>query len=273
MLNLTTTELKTLSKAVKSRFSFLNISNLLNPIIKDESFKESLKRIIGKKGTETVKNNVANEFVADLLGYENFNTVLHVAEKHESLSKSEIVSKLNNLVNSFEYSDESYLQNHTIECLHENLDNFKIDGESYIAELLEELDIILTCESNIMKNKAFESINSLFNSKINTIEIQSCNDDNPDYYEVRFIMELLNGDKLTIDVDLTTENGEISRINTERSLINGVSLDDCDHNDFIFDFLVVFADGVFQTNVIPNKNKTIIDDEKMKKISLFLSQI
>jgi hypothetical protein len=270
MLNLTTTELKSLSKAVKSRFSFLNISNLLNPIIKDESFKEILKRIIGKKGTETVKNNVANEFVADLLGYENFNTALHIAEKHENLSKNEIISKLNSLVNSFECPDESYAQNHTIECLHENLNNFKIDGETYIKELLKELELSSLFNPKI---KAFKSINSLFNSKINTIEIQSYNGDNPDYYEVRFVMELLNGDNLTIDLDLITEMEQITRINTERSLINEVSLDEVDYNDFIYDFLVVFVDGVFQTNVVPNKNKTIINDEKMKKISLFLSQI
>lgn len=269
MLN-TTTDLKNLSKKVKTQFTFSKIASFLNKIVKKDSFKEMLATVIGQKSDETIKNGQANEIVASLFGSRDFNELIATTQKNESLSKNEIVSGIETILKTLNNESSYYEQSHNIGVVHQNLTNYYNDCMGGLLESLPDMQEDAKSGQDYAKRTLamFNIIKCIHGQKVVKIEVSSYTESNR--CEISMVLDFENEDKIDIDavLHLCLVDNSIEYVESENTKVNDISLNLM--SEYYDDFIIGILGGFTESNIVPHKEKEF-SSEEMKKLSVLVS--
>ena len=268
----TTTELKALSKTLKNTFTYNKVSSLLTNIITDNSFFDKLTKIIGKKGTKTIKQHESDQMAANALGFNDFNTAIDVLTKKESLSLSEVKRILNNLelnnykndllsFQQFFNKERTYFQTAIKDVVEEMQGEPEFndeEGYTYCKEYLLfkegltsyfKLDLIdIIVKSEYLGDNEYDVEYTLFFKNENTIKLSCKIKSDTEFCTVDYIFE----DTIEIDDENLTQYSEFCL---------------SEQQDFFIEFLQGLASVTFIMNI---EKKGHIDENSLKKISSIL---
>lgn len=267
---LTTTDIKSLSKNIKSTFTFSAVADILNKIVKKDSFKDMLKVVIGKKGNETINQRKSDEIVAKLLGSRTYNTLLSSVGEKESLKDYEIKSSLEDILKNLNNQPDNSTYNHYLRCLNENIARYFAEREKDFATEKQDIDKLDELLSNDKIDLTLIAlINSVKDKEITKVFIDSYNELTE--CEIRMVLTFENDITIEIDAKLImcSATGTIDWITEEKTTINELSIDDSEQifNEFISSILNGFTDA----SVTPPNEKAYTAEE-LKRLSLFVSE-
>lgn len=262
---LTTKNIKSLSLSFQKNLTLKKLLNFINPIVTDPNVSNLLNNVVGKKGDKKIKISQSNEFLSNFLGFNDYNTLLAVTEKNESLQKQEIINKLEVILNTLKSDKSDYLKNYHINCFSSNINNFKEDSKDEIISLIS----LLNSDEYDDDNIRIESLNilNLLNCKIVNFSTDIYCESTSCEFNINLIFE--SGDNLNIDgkVFFDCDSGEVYFFDPDTT-INNVSIEDLDC--LFIEFLTNLVSGYTSQNMIFS-SEIFYSEDQIKLLSAFVS--
>ncbi len=268
---ITNNELKTLAKSVKKTFTLNIIYSYIEKFITNKTVLETLHKVIGKKGQDTLKNGEANELTAKLLGYKDYATAQGNITKKESLSISEIQNKLEDYLymitakNSSEYKQ-------VFRVIQDNLENAFKENKA-MAE--REKDTVLECmaegneDSQELKTELdlLDNISEGFDTLLD-YEVDSHLE--AGMLDIDLTLVLLDKSTIKIDAKIIIEESTNQATMINSGTINGLNLEDL--NGSYDDFVLSITSGLIDLNLKP-ETVTNYTEEQRKKLSVLCADL
>lgn len=271
IMSITNNELKILAKSVKKTFTLNTIYSYIEKFISNKTVLETIKKVIGQKGDNKLKNGEANELTAKLLGYKDYATAQGDISKKESLSISEIQNKLQDALylitakNSSEYKQ-------VFNVIQDNIENAFKENKA-MAE--KEKDTVIECiaegneDSEALKTE-LELLEYIVDGFyiLHDYEVDS-------HLEAGMLdiyLKVILFDKCFIEIDakIIIEESSNQAIMIDSGTINGLNLQNL--NGCYDNLVLKITSGLVNLNLKPESVKNYTEEQR-KKLSVLCSEL